>query len=396
MQSSQQWLIIFTVVILLSSCSHNTAYIRPGIPSEVQPEPAPDAVASRLILVGDAGEPVEPPQESVLLSLATRAGELEERTTIIFLGDNIYPAGLPPKEAPDRSEMAAKLLPQIEAVKKSGAQGIFVPGNHDWNHSKPGGKAAVQRQQDFVTARLGDKAFFPQNGCPGPVKIDAAGVRLLLIDTEWWLHRHDKGTSDCFPEAPQTVEAAKERFIEGLIALVETAGDRQVIIAGHHPLATHGPHGGFFDWKDHIFPLTQLKPWLWVPLPVVGSLYPLTRWYLIKSDQDLVGSANKELVRRLNEAFSHAAKPVIYAAGHDHALQVLQGSGQVGYVLVSGAGAEEKSTKVGHGDDTYFAHVQPGFMEIDMLKNGSVFLRVFEQKKDRSGFRLAFSYWLFQ
>ena len=285
---------------------------------------------------------------------------------------------------------------QIDAVENVGPKCIFVPGNHDWNHSKSGGIDAVKRQQDFVTAALGPEAFYPRDGCPGPVTIDLAGFRLLIIDTEWWLHKHEKGLSSCFGDEATTVEQAKARFLEKLTAQIESAGTLQVVIAAHHPLATHGPHGGFFDWKDHLFPLTQLADWLWLPLPGIGSLYPLFRWHVVKSDQDLAGKTNREMVRQLKAAISHAAKPVIYAAGHDHALQVLQGRGKVGYVLVSGAGSQEKSSKVGHGNDTFFAHVQPGFMELDVLDNGSVFLRVIEQKKNGSGYHTAFSYWLFE
>ncbi|MCA9741718.1 MAG: metallophosphoesterase [Deferribacteres bacterium] len=395
--STYHCLLASAILLLLASCSHNTAYIKPGIPQEAQPEPALESVTQRLILIGDAGEPFKNPKASVLAQLSQRANELSDRTTVLFLGDNIYPAGLPAEDAPNRAQMEAKILQQIEAVLQSGANGIFVPGNHDWNYSRVGGQAAVQRQQQFVEARLGKNSFFPQNGCPGPVKLDLSTIRLLIIDTEWWLHKHEKGTSSCFAsDPPESEQATKGRIIRELQEQIKSAGDRQVIIVGHHPLATHGPHGGFFDWKDHIFPLTVAKDWLWIPLPVVGSLYPILRWNVLRHPQDLSGAVNKEMVQRLKAAIATAAKPVIYAAGHDHGLQVLRGKDPLAYVLVSGAGAEKKITKVGHGDDTYFAHVQPGFMVLDMLANGSVFLRVVEKNKGGSGYKQAFSYWLLQ
>ncbi|MFQ5628079.1 MAG: metallophosphoesterase [bacterium] len=387
--------LLLICLLLTTACSHTTAYIRPDTPKLAEPAPPDEQVNYRLFLIGDAGEPAKKHAEPVLKSLADRAGIINDRTAVIFLGDNIYPAGLPVPDAPQRAELERKLVAQIEVMKNSGAQGIFVPGNHDWNHGGEGGQAALKRQEEFVENELGDGAFLPVGGCPGPVKLDFDGIRLIVIDTQWWLHKHEKPISECFEKKGiDTEHKAKEQFIHDLTSHIASAGNRQVVIVAHHPLATHGPHGGFFDWKDHIFPLTELVDWLYIPMPVIGSLYPLIRWQIVKSDQDLAGSENKKLVHSLTDAISKSNKPVIYAAGHDHALQVLQGDGKTGFILISGLGSEAKASKVGHGDDTLFAHVQPGFMELDFLKNGNVYLRVFEQKEEGSGYEIAFSSWV--
>jgi hypothetical protein len=390
--------LLFIAQIAFSGCSHTTAYIRPGVPAQAEPAPSEEDVIYRLILIGDAGEPAEEPAEPVLKSLRERVVRLKDRTSVIFLGDNIYPAGLPAPDDPKRPEMQRKLQAQIDAVKNSGgAKAIFVPGNHDWNRYGEGGQAALARQQEFVENELGDGAFLPTGGCPGPVKIDFDSVRLIVLDTQWWLHEYEKPISECFEEnGIATEQQAKDRLIQNLTDLIESAGNRKIVVAAHHPLDTHGPHGGFFDWKDHIFPLTELVDWLYIPLPVVGSIYPLIRWYVVKSDQDLSGSQNKAMVQRLQEAISHSEQPVIYAAGHDHALQVLEGKDKTGLILVSGLGSAEKASKVGHGKNTLFAYVQPGFMELDFLVDGNVYLRVIEQDEKSGGYSVAFSYWVAQ
>ena len=68
-----------------------------------------------------------------------------------------------------------------------------------------------------------------------------------------------------------------------------------------------------------------------------------------------------------------------------HALQVLRGgdrteSGTISaeYNLVSGAGSQAKVQPVGSGDDTMFAHQSAGFMVVDFMRNGDVFLQVIE------------------
>lgn len=387
--------LLFIAQITFSGCSHTTAYIRPGVPVQAEPMPSEEEVIYRLILIGDAGEPVKEPAESVLKSLRERTVRLKERTSVIFLGDNIYPAGLPAPDDRRRPEMQRKLQAQIDAVKNTGAKVIFVPGNHDWKHFGKGGQAALKHQQNYVEKELGEGTFLPTDGCPGPVKLDFDSVRLIVIDTQWWLHKYERPIAECFVEnGIETEQQAKDRLIQDLTDLIESAGDRKIVVVAHHPLDTHGPHGGFFDWQDHIFPLTHLRDWLYIPLPVVGSLYPLIRWYVVKSDQDLSGSLNKEMVQRLQEAINHATQNVVYVAGHDHALQVLEGKDKAGLILVSGSGSKEKASKVGHGSNTLFAHVQTGFIELDFLNNDKVYLRVVEQNEQGTGFSVAFSYWV--
>ncbi|MDA0714236.1 MAG: hypothetical protein O2867_09045 [Bacteroidetes bacterium] len=50
-----------------------------------------------------------------------------------------------------------------------------------------------------------------------------------------------------------------------------------MVVVGHHPLKSNGEHGGRFTLKDHIFPLTAKFPNAYIPLPGLGSIYPLYR-----------------------------------------------------------------------------------------------------------------------
>lgn len=387
--------LFLAVLALTSACSHTTPYYHPQVPAVAPDPPQAADIAHRLLLIGDAGQPASGHAEPVLVILRQQALRMPDRTTVVFLGDNIYPSGLPPLDAPERKEAERRLLAQIKAVRTTRTRGIFIPGNHDWHHSKPQGLAAVRRQQAFIDSLLGDGSFLPKNGCPGPVAVDAPQFRLIIIDSQWWLHKHEKPIATCFPDGHIGSEAdAKAQFLSRLGELVATAGERHVVVAAHHPVVTHGPHGGFFSWKDHIFPLTRLKKWFWIPTPIIGSLYPLWRWYVTKSDQDIVGPRYRELIARLREIFAATGHPVIFTAGHDHGLQVLKGDGPYAAVLVSGAGSEEKQSEVGHGDDTLFAHVQPGFIALEFLHDGRIFLRVLEQAERGEGAVEMFSYWL--
>lgn len=356
-------------LLSIANCSHSRPYYRPGEVSLPDTAIGAAAIRQRVILIGDAGD--KEMQEPSLDILQAWAAAMPEKTVVIFLGDNVYPTGLPAENVPQRREAEQRLLRQLQAAKASGASGIFIPGNHDWARGAPEGLENLLRQEKLVNDFLpGENNFLPPAGCPGPVAVNLEGVRLIILDTHWWLHRHRKPSFAC----PQSTEDA---ILEELKSLLNRTGEREVIIAAHHPLVSHGPHGGFFTWKDHLFPLTNLNRWLWIPLPVIGSLYPFLRGQVIKHEQDLSGTRYRHLIGRITEACA-AEPPLVYAAGHEHSLQVLEGGKAAAYVLVSGAGSHKKITSVGHGKNTLFAHSHSGIMVLDFLEDRRVLLQVVE------------------
>jgi hypothetical protein len=168
------------------------------------------------------------------------------------------------------------------------------------------------------------------------------------------------------------------------------AGSRHVVVVAHHPLASGGPHGGHFTFSDHVFPLTRLKSWLFVPLPGLGSLYPLARRAGI-SEQDLANPRNREMRALLERAFARHP-PLVYASGHEHNLQVLRGKA-ARFLLVSGGGICDHASAVDVGEDTRFAAAAAGFMRVDVTRSGTVRLgvRVVDKKAEASE---PFSLWL--
>lgn len=337
-------IVLLCCLLVLIGCSHKTAYYSSSLPVSQKGDVDPSdkrlaAVSYRILLIGDAGAPRT--DEPVLKTLGEWAKKLPKKTSIVFLGDNIYPKGLRKDEW---AEDIKRLNPQLDAVIGSQAYGLFIPGNHDWNDACEGGLKAVIAQENFIKKRLSAQseykhpAFLPKGGNPGPCKLElpttAPVVRLIVLDTQWWLHEHDKPLD----KDPETV-------IKELKGQLMT--ELPVIVVGHHPIKTHGPHGGF------------------------RKFWP--------SRQDIKGEDYKHMISQLNEAFSVPGRksPLIYAAGHDHSLQVLKGC-STHYLLVSGAGSRKKLSGVTDGDTTLFAHEQTGFMVVDFLENTNVLLRVVE------------------
>jgi hypothetical protein len=146
-----------------------------------------------------------------------------------------------------------------------------------------------------------------------------------------------------------------------------------VVVVAHHPLASGGAHGGHFGWRDHVFPLRNIKSWLWIPLPLIGSVYPIARAEGISS-QDIPSRAYGRMRAALDSAFA-GSPPLIYAAGHEHTLQVIAGT-STRYVLVSGTGTFGHFDRVTALDSTRFARSASGFMRVEVLRDGRARLGV--------------------
>ncbi|HEV2125867.1 MAG TPA: hypothetical protein VGW38_24180, partial [Chloroflexota bacterium] len=67
--------------------------------SDSLPPVAPDSIAAELFLIGDAGLPA-PGGEPVLAALKKAVSWDPDRSLVVFLGDNVYPAGLPDSTSP--------------------------------------------------------------------------------------------------------------------------------------------------------------------------------------------------------------------------------------------------------------------------------------------------------
>jgi hypothetical protein len=150
---------------------------------------------------------------------------------------------------------------------------------------------------------------------------------------------------------------------------------RPVVVAGHHPLLTAGAYGGHFGLRQHLFPLVDWKPWLWLPLPMIGSLYPIARQQGI-TEQDASGRLNKVMRESLGGAFAENP-PLVYFSGHVHALQVLDGGPLAEVLVTSGTGIFGHVSSVGTLPETLFlAEGASGYARLQFERGGRVRLSI--------------------
>jgi hypothetical protein len=150
---------------------------------------------------------------------------------------------------------------------------------------------------------------------------------------------------------------------------------RHVVVFAHHTLKTNGQHGGYFGVKNQLFPLTNIWGPLYIPIPF---LYPIGRNSGVSS-QDMSNPKNRRMVDSLAAAVSSApSRPLAFASGHEHTLQVFRGDGfGADWLLVSGAGS--RLTAVEQADAEFAAgrqHGERGYMRVEFFRDGAVLLTV--------------------
>jgi len=328
-------------------------------------EIAPADIETTLLLIGDAGEPDPRESGAALDSMSAQAMQAPNRTIVVFLGDNVYPAGIPEEGRAEYADSRRRLAAQVNAIPR-GARGIFVPGNHDWANAEAFGLYSLRLQERMIAslAQGKDVRMLPGNGCPGPVSFDSGRLRIIALDTQWWLHNFivRDSLSNCESNNSAQVTTALRREV------ADTRDGRLTFVAGHHPLMTGGTHGGY-----------------------CGVTAPFRRFG--GRSQDITSSRNRTMRDSIEAAFA-ANPPLAYAAGHEHNLQVLRGGPAVRYLLVSGAGSEAKTGCGVWMRESYFvAQRRSGFMRVDILRGKGALLRVFHYSGSGVG-GMGYSRWL--
>jgi hypothetical protein len=345
-----------TVALTLSGC-------RAVVPPV---HPVPEDIEVSLFLIGDAGE--QNPREigQPLVGLQSLASVAPQRSIIVFLGDNVYPKGMPREGDAEWADAQRRLADQIQAIPP-GARGVFLPGNHDWSDSEAFGLYSVRLEERVIRSLAGGKdvRMLPGNGCPGPVAIDAGRLRFIAMDTQWWLQ--DYIVKDSATNCPTHIGEITSLLRQQMDAWAATPG-HVTVVGGHHPMMTGGEHGAY-----------------------CGITGPFRRFG--NRSQDIVSRLNRTLRDSLESAFA-AHPPIAYAGGHDHNLQVLRGGPNAPNLLVSGAGSPSKvSCAVRLRESLFTSQHRVGFMRIDVMRTKGVLLSVYQWDSRGQG-GLAYTYWL--
>lgn len=323
-----------------------------------------------IYLVGDAGEPFEDGNPVVKL-IQSHLTKNQSSSSVIYLGDNIYPSGIPALEDPDRQRAEEVIKEQLRILDQFKGQVYVISGNHDWDKGRKDGYTKLRNQElfveDYLASILGDSvnAFLPDKGCPGPVELALTEeITLIILDTQWLLHPWEK---------PGIIDGCEvgdyDDIFDQLEEMVRRNDHKKVIVAAHHPMYSYGMHGGVSNAKQHVFPFTDFNESLYIPLPIIGSIYPLYR-KLLGNIQDIQHPKYKAIRNTLEDIF-RAHPNLIFVSGHEHSLQYIAKDST--HYIVSGSGS--KSTFVKKKRFARFVHQGLGFSKLEFAPGGEVTLQ---------------------
>ncbi|HTN37417.1 MAG TPA: hypothetical protein VL053_10105, partial [Arachidicoccus sp.] len=332
---------------------------------------ATDRVVARIVFIGDAGR-INANQQAVIRQASKEV--IPGRTKVLFLGDNVFPAGFDGDNANDQTNGATTLSAAYLPFRQLGAAVYFIPGEKDWDNGGPEGLNKVKQAAAFIAAKHDSLlTWLPPEGCPDPVLIPVTDQLVIIaMDSEWWLQLNKKNKedagSDCNCYSSQDITA-------NLRELLYKNRYKTILLATHHPFASYGTHGGNFSWKDYIFPLTAIQKDLYLPIPVVGALYPALR-KTFQGPQDLHHPLYTQMRQMVTEVFEGFPN-LIHVSAHEEGLQFINNPKKQLVQIISGGGSEAHYTT--RGSSSLFAAASIGFVTLDQLSSGAIRIRFLGQ-----------------
>lgn len=338
--------------IFLNSCTTYRAQYGKNIQNPTTEIQTDSTISHRFYLIGDTGNATEPEAQNTFDFFEQRIAESDSNATLLFLGDNIYPSGMPLDKASNQRKIAEqKLTFQLEIAKKFKGKTVFIPGNHDWYNGIEG----LEEQAKFASDYLNDKkAFLPRKSCGiERLKINNEVV-LIVIDSQWFLEDWDK-----YPTLNDDCDIkTKEDFFDEIVSLLNKHQNQTIILALHHPLYSNSSHGGqLFSLNQHLYPIGN------VPLPIVGSVLNFFR-KTIGIPQDLQSAPYRELANRIKIEITHRNN-VVVVSGHEHTLQYIEKE-NIKQIISGSASKTDKARAVNPND---FSYGKNGYAVLDVYKD---------------------------
>lgn len=341
-------------LVLLNSCTTYKAQYGKDVINPTEEKTTDSELSHRFYLIGDAGNAEQKEAQQTLSLFESRISESDKNATLVFLGDNIYPHGMPTDlESKERKLAEEKLTFQLEIAKKFKGQSVFIPGNHDWYNGIEG----LQEQEKFVSEYLNDKkAFLPRKSCGiERLKINN-DVVMIVIDSQWFLEDWND-----YPTINDDCEIkTKEAFFDEIKSLLNKHQNQTILLTIHHPLFSNSSHGGQVQsWRKNLYPVGN------VPLPIVGSVFNFFR-STIGIPQDIQSKPYSELANRIKTLIADRTN-IIVVSGHEHNLQYTE-QGNIKQII-SGAGSKTDEARAVYPND--FSVGKLGYAVLDIYKDQS-------------------------
>ena len=323
--------------------------------SVVWPENA--QIQYRVFLLGNIGENISQPIVPTQRMLAHHLAESEVDHAIVFLGNSIPCCAPVIKESEDRLLLENYLASWLDIGLNNDSRFVVLPGHHE-NPEPIDARDSYWDLQAFLESYTGQEdIYLPGGGFPGPKSIKLSdGIRLLALNTQYWLNGYEVPSDSIDHDVSEPADVLHELEDQ----LFKYRNDR-ILLIGHHPVYSNGNYGGRFSLKQYLF-----------PVPVASGLMATYR-SLVGRPQDM-SSGPYRLFRGEITRILSSEHNVIYAAAHERSLQYFlkDNRRRIQHHIVSGSAV--KGAFVSKGRGVNFASQEEGFVVLDMLEDGSVWL----------------------
>ncbi len=277
--------------------------------------------------------------EDTFGKLETYLGQLNEPFIILLPGD--LPSG-------SRLEALRDVL-----LSSNTNQIIILSGDRDWDNNGPNGWEYANSLENKIKSWDDKRVVWPiKNACPGPKYIQISETSgLIAYNSQWFNHPYRKPN----PEDGICNIATIGDFMEELNDLFEEHGNKNLLIAAHYPVLSHGRYGGSYPLKDWIF-----------PVPIVSGMVTSFRQN-VGRPEDII---NEEFITARHDiglAFMEYPS-AIYLSGHEKNLQIIKRKDN----FFINSGSPEKAEFISRTDDALFAKREPGFVTLNFDNTGNV------------------------
>jgi len=133
---------------------------------------------------------------------------------------------------------------------------LLAPGKKEWANGSSSGKDVIKNIEDELEKAYNGPFYMPDAACPGPKEIILnENLVVILLDTYWWLHKHDRRFTKC------DIETTVDILVQIEDAIQRHYPTKHIVIAGHNSLKSFGNSDGYFSFKQTVleFPYTLYR-----------------------------------------------------------------------------------------------------------------------------------------
>lgn len=297
----------------------------------------------KVVLTGNTADFKNPDELFSLMDqyLAGNSGQV-----LWVLNGDIFPDSYSNEQIADWKLKANSVLDRVPQL-----QILLNQGDRDWQDSGRDGWKKVEALEKTLKQHKHNRFhIFIERGCPGPWTFSLPTLEVVIINSQWWNHPHEKP----IPSSDVCSIADTDNFIEELEGTLDEVNNKNVMVLSHFPLESLGNYGGSFAASSYLFP------------PLVGNAMVAFRQN-VGTRKDITNEQFDAFRYKLDGVLQDYAS-LIFASGHEQNQSIVK-KGENFYI---NSGAAASGHYAARNKKAALSSSKSGFIEITYQENGAV------------------------